>query len=86
MTAAIPLWFVACAWAFWRRSWLGGFIVISVGTLLKVIWSFYFGGASGWAIVPPAAVGFVACSGILFYAYHRVHRADSKNGRLSDSR
>jgi hypothetical protein len=86
MTAAVPLWFVACAWAFWRRSWLGGFIVISVGTLLKVIWSFYFGGDSGWTIVPPAAVGFVVCSGILLYAYRRVHhRAEGGAGRMHTS-
>jgi hypothetical protein len=28
MTALVPLWFVACAWAFWRRSWLGGHAIM----------------------------------------------------------
>jgi hypothetical protein len=74
MTALVPGWFIACAWAFWRRSWVTGFVVISAGTLLKVAWSFYFGGESGWTIVPPAAFGFVVCTGILLYAYRRVHR------------
>lgn len=39
MTTLVPFWFIALAWAFWRRSWVGGFIVISVGTLLKIIWA-----------------------------------------------
>jgi hypothetical protein len=34
MTALIPVWFIACAWVFCRRSWVGGFILISAGTLL----------------------------------------------------
>ncbi len=41
--------FVALAIAFWKRSWLWGLVVINAGTLLKVIWSVAFGGATGWA-------------------------------------
>jgi hypothetical protein len=74
--ALVPAWFVACAWACWRRSWVGGFVLITAGTLLKVAWSFYFGGESGWTIVPPAAVGFVVCTVILWYAHRRVHRLE----------
>jgi hypothetical protein len=86
MTALVPVWFIALAWAFWHRSWVGGFIVISVGTLLKVIWSFYFGGDSAWAIVPPVALGFVVCAGILLYAHRRVrHRAGARVERLRTS-
>lgn len=73
MTALVPVWFIALAWTFWRRSWPGGFIVISVGTLLKIMWSFYFAGDSAWSIVPPVALGFVVCTGILLYAYWHVH-------------
>ena|SRR5688572_1374806 len=76
MTALVPAWFVACAWACWRRSWVGGFVLITAGTLLKVAWSFYFGGESGWTIVPPAAVGFVVCTVISWYAHRRVHRLE----------
>jgi hypothetical protein len=31
MTMLVPLWFVVLAWAFWRRSWVGGFIVLASG-------------------------------------------------------
>lgn len=72
MTMLVPLWFIALALSFRRRSWVGGFIVISVGTLLKIIWSFSFGGESAWAIVPPVALGFILCAGILLYAFRRV--------------
>jgi hypothetical protein len=81
MTALVPAWFIACAWACWRRSWIGGFVLICAGALLKVIWSFYFGGESGWTIVPPAAFGFVLCTGIYWYAYRRLHPVE----RLSTS-
>jgi hypothetical protein len=68
----VPLWFITLAWSFRRRSWVGGFTLITAGTLLKIIWSFYFGGENAWAIVPPVALGFVVCAGILLYAYRRV--------------
>ncbi len=73
MTSLVPIWFIVLAWAFWRRSWVGGFIVIALGTLLKVIWSFNVAGESAWSIVPPVALGFVVCTSTLLYAYRRVH-------------
>ena len=76
MIALVPAWFIGCAWAFWRRSWVGGFALITAGTLLKVAWSFYFGGESGWTIVPPAVVGFVVCTMILWCAYRRVRQVE----------
>ena len=75
MTAFIPIWFIALALSFWRRSWLVGLLVINVGMTLKVIWSFYFGGDSAWSIIPPVVLGFVICNGILLCAYHKVSRA-----------
>jgi hypothetical protein len=46
--------FVALAVAFWKRSWVWGLAVINAGTLLKVIWSVAFGGATGWASLAPS--------------------------------
>ena len=46
--------FVVLAAAFWKRSWLWGLAVINAGTLLKVIWSVAFGGATGWASLAPS--------------------------------
>src|SRR5918995_7219198 len=48
--------FVALATAFWKRSWLWGLAVINAGTLLKVIWSVAFGGATGLASLVPSLV------------------------------
>jgi hypothetical protein len=74
MTALVPVWFVALAWAFWRRSWLAGFVVINVGALLKVIWSFYFAGTNSWSIIPAVSLGALAINGAMLYAYRRVRR------------
>jgi len=71
LTALVPIWFVALAWGVRRRSWLGVATVIGSGTLLKVGWSFYFGGENAWVIVPPVALGLVVCAGVLLFAYRR---------------
>jgi hypothetical protein len=74
VTALVPGWFIALAWAFWRRSWLAGFLVINVGALLKVIWSFYFAGTSAWGIIPAFSLGILVINGVMLYAYRRVRR------------
>jgi len=71
MTALVPVWFVALGWAFWRRSWIAGLVVVNVGAALKVLWGFYFGGDSAWSIIPPVLVGALACNGILLYVFLR---------------
>ena len=74
MTALVPVWFIALGWVFWRRSWLAGFLVINMGALLKVIWSFYFAGASAWSIIPPVSLGALIINGVMVYAYQRARR------------
>jgi len=54
LLALVVAFFVALATAFWRRSWLWGLGVINAGTLLKVVWSVAFGGATGWASLAPS--------------------------------
>jgi hypothetical protein len=75
-TALIPIWFVALAAAFQRRSWVAAAFVIVAGTALKLAWSFYVAGASAWIIVPPVALGNAIVAGVLIYAYWRT-RAQS---------
>jgi len=67
----VPVWFVLLGRAFWRRSWIVGIVVINVGAALKVLWSFYFGGGSAWAIIPPVLIGALVCNGVLVYALRR---------------
>jgi hypothetical protein len=71
MTMLIPAWFIGLAWAFWKRSWIAGLIVLNGGVLLKVVWSFFFGGNAAWSIVPPVSIGFVVCNGVLIFVYRR---------------
>ncbi len=74
MTALVPIWFLVLAWSFWRRSWIAGFIVINVGALLKVMWSFYFAGSSAWSIIPAVALGTVVINGTMLFVYWRIRR------------
>ncbi|MDJ0842457.1 MAG: hypothetical protein QNK37_38500 [Acidobacteriota bacterium] len=74
MTTLVPIWFFVLAWSFWRRSWTAGFLVINIGALLKVIWSFYFGGSSAWSIIPAVSLGTLVINGVMLYVYRRVHR------------
>jgi hypothetical protein len=75
MTALVPIWCVALASAFRRRSWIGGAIVITAGTVLKMAWSFKVAGDSAWAIVPPVTFGTMLCAGVLLLAYRNRERA-----------
>ena len=54
LVVLVVAFFVALAAAFWKRSWLWGLAVINAGTLLKVIWSVAFVGATGWASLVPS--------------------------------
>ena len=74
ITALVPIWFIVLAWAFWQRSWLAGFVVINIGALLKVVWSFYFAGTSAWSIIPPVSLGALVINAVMLYAYWRVRR------------
>ena len=74
MTALVPIWFVVLGWAFWSRSWLAGFLVVNLGALLKVIWSFYFGGSSALSIIPAVTMGTVVINGVGLYVYLRMKR------------
>ena len=74
MTTLVPIWFFVLAWAFWQRSWLAGLLVINVGALLKVIWSFYFAGTSAWSIIPAVTIGAVVINSAMFFVYWRVRR------------
>ena len=74
MTALVPVWFYVLGWAFWRRSWLAGFLVVNIGSLLKVVWSVYYGGEAAWSIIPPVAIGLLLFNGIGYYWYRRVQQ------------
>lgn len=81
MAALVPLWFVLLAGAFWRRSWIVGIVVINVGAVLKVVWSFSFGGETAWSILPPVVVGALICNAVLVYVLGRQRSASTTQPR-----
>jgi len=57
------------ALSFWKRSLLFGVIVLNVGTFLKVVWSFYYGGSVGSAAILPSVVTLVICNLVFWIIY-----------------
>jgi len=70
--------FVALATAFWRRSWLWGLAVINAGTLLKVIWSVAFGGATGWASLAPSLFTLIVTDSAILLAMRFLRRRERR--------
>ena len=70
----VPVSLAALALAFWRRSLLYGLVVLDSIVLAKIAWSFYYGGESGLALLPPALVGLITCSAAILYVAYRVCR------------
>jgi hypothetical protein len=74
----VPASFAALAVAFWKRSLLWGVAVINAMLLVKVVWSFYFGEASGGlTLLPSAVVGLAVCDAVILYAVRRRRRRRS---------
>jgi hypothetical protein len=68
----VPVSLAALALAFWRRSLLYGLVVLDSIVLAKIAWSFYFGGESGLALLPPALLGLITCNAAVLYVAYRV--------------
>jgi hypothetical protein len=49
--------------------------VINAMVLVKVVWSFYFGEASGGlTLLPSAVVGLAVCDAVIVYVVRRMRR------------
>lgn len=57
--ASVPVFFAVTGLAFWRRSALIGLAAINLASLLKIGWSFQYGGSTGWSVVVPALTGLL---------------------------
>ena len=74
----VPASFAALAVAFWKRSLLWGVAVINAMVLVKIVWSFYFGEASGGlTLLPSAVVGLALCDAVILYVVRRRRRRRS---------
>ena len=78
MGRAIQLYNDAYAVAFWKRSLVWGLGVINAIVLVKVVWSFYFGEASGGlTLLPSAVVGLAVCDAVILYVARKMRRRSS---------
>jgi putative Mn2+ efflux pump MntP len=57
MLASIPAFFLGVGAAFWRRALWLAVLLIGLGALMKVVWSFAIGDDSARTLVPPAVFG-----------------------------
>ena len=75
LSLIVPASFAALGVAFWKRSLVWGLAVINAMVLVKVVWSFYFGEASGGlTLLPSAVVGLAICDAVILYVVRRMRR------------
>ena len=74
MTLSIPITFVMLGAAFWKRSLLFGLSVVVFMAVVKVTWSIYTGGESGYAVLGPAIVGLMICVGLIYVGFRTLER------------
>ncbi len=72
MSLLVPASLAALALASWTRSLFYGLAVINAIMLTKIAWSFYYGGDSGRALLPPALVGVAICDAVILYVAYRM--------------
>lgn len=83
----VPGSLAALAAAFWKRSLYLGIAVLVLIAVAKVLWSAAFGGASGRAVLAPAAVGLAVCVALVLLAVRRLRKkeiARSNHGTEED--
>jgi hypothetical protein len=82
--AAVAVFLVALATAFWRRSWVWGLAVLNAGTLVKVAWSVSAGGEAGRAAILPSLATLAVCNaavlGAVYWRRSSRRRAGLGNG------
>jgi hypothetical protein len=78
LALVVPVSFAALAVAFWKRSLVWGLAVINAMVLVKIVWSFYFGDASGGlTLLPSAVVGLAVCDAVILYFVRRTRKGPS---------
>jgi hypothetical protein len=78
LALVVPVSFAALAVAFWKRSLVWGLAVINAMVLVKIVWSFYFGDASGGlTLLPSALAGLAVCDAVILYVLHRMRKRSS---------
>lgn len=72
----VPGLLAALAYAFWRRSWLWGALVLNVIAFSKIAWTAIFFDETGFlAHLAPAVAGLAVCNVSLWLIYRRLGRS-----------
>lgn len=70
----VPVSFTALGLAFWKHSLFMGLGVVVLMATGKIVWSIQNAGESGKAIIIPAILGLLICSGLIFYGFKRLEK------------
>jgi hypothetical protein len=74
----VPLGFAALAFAFWRRSFAWGLVVINAMVLFKIGWTFLFSSEAGaMSHLPAAVLGLVVCDALILFVMRRMRASSS---------
>ena len=75
----VPISFAALGFVFWKRSIVYGLVLMNAVVLAKLVWSFYFGDASGGlTLLPSALAGLAVCDAVILYVVHRIRKGSSQ--------
>jgi hypothetical protein len=78
MASLVPISFAALGFVFWKRSIGYGLVLLNAVVVAKLVWSFYFGDASGGlTLLPSALVGLAVCDAVILYVVHRIRKGSS---------
>jgi hypothetical protein len=79
MALIVPISFAALGFVFWKRSIVYGLVLLNAVVVAKLVWSFYFGDASGGlTLLPSALAGLAVCDAAILYVVHRIRKGSSK--------
>jgi hypothetical protein len=84
MALLVPISFAALGFVFWKRSIVYGLVLMNAVVLAKLVWSFYFGDASGGlTLLPSALAGLAVCDAVILYVVHRMRKRSSRSSPKS---
>ena len=78
LASLVPISWAALGFVFWKRSIVYGLVLINAIVLVKLVWSFYFGDASGGlTLLPSALAGLAVCDAVILYVVRRIRKGSS---------
>lgn len=76
LSMSVPLMFILLGYAFWKRSFVYGVVVLIVTAVAKLSWGVVEAGQSGWSMLAPALVGLIISLTLIYFAHWRQSRPE----------